>query len=526
MSYLRTVSCLLAAAFIFAMVGEVEAQKRAHEGLYLKGRLGGAVYGGDRDNNNGEEIWSPGIGDKLSEAGWGLGFEIGTILSRSFTLSLGYNIGKYLEINREDIEGRPSPPIEGGTGPEDFPFLASNSSQIRHTVPLMLTWMIVPKWTLSPYVGAGGHVSFGSYTLIDDTKESKVAYGPSFNLGVDFVVSRRNSIFVDALFHLTFPDFNIDAAGLENLEANQYPYDVLALYGIGLRHSFKPACGPPEITSVDTPARIAIGEAGGFSVMVDDDACQPVDIGWQFGDGESGAGLGANHMFATPGNFTVTVTASNSYGSDSRTIPIEVFDPCPVDAEIIAINTMPGDPIINETITFTADVRGTAPVTYSWDFGDGTTATGARAAHMYTEPGEYTVTLSCSNCGGTDVRTITLRVTEFRCADITELNSVFFDRNSSAIDDAAMGLLNENIEVLTECPDMLVRLDGYSDRGERSPMRLSESRAQAVEQYYIENGISASRLMARGLGRDPLAGKGVDGMRNRRVDSIVVDSFE
>ena len=70
------------------------------------------------------------------------------------------------------------------------------------------------------------------------------------------------------------------------------------------------------------------------------------------------------------------------------------------------------------------------------------------------------------------------------------------------------------------------RLDGYSDRGERNPMRLSESRARAVEQYYIENGVSASRLMARGLGRDPLAGKGVDGLRNRRVDSIVVDSFE
>ena len=69
------------------------------------------------------------------------------------------------------------------------------------------------------------------------------------------------------------------------------------------------------------------------------------------------------------------------------------------------------------------------------------------------------------------------------------------------------------------CPDILARLDGYSDRGERNPMRLSESRAHAVEQYYIENGISANRLLARGLGRDPLAGKGVDGQRNRRVDS-------
>jgi outer membrane protein OmpA-like peptidoglycan-associated protein len=260
--------------------------------------------------------------------------------------------------------------------------------------------------------------------------------------------------------------------------------------------------------------------------MLAEGACEPVDISWQLGDGNMLSGLAANHMFGSPGTFTVTATATNSAGSDTRTHTIEVYDPCPIDAEIIAINLMPNDPIINEAITFSADVRGTAPLTYAWDFGDGTTGTGARATHMYSEPGEYTVTLSCSNCGGTDTRTLNIRVTEFRCSDITELNSVFFGRNSTEIDSTASGLLDENLEVMNECPDLLVRLDGYSDRGERNPMRLSENRARAVEQYYIENGISASRLMARGLGRDPLAGKGVDGQRNRRVDSIIVDSFE
>jgi outer membrane protein OmpA-like peptidoglycan-associated protein len=145
---------------------------------------------------------------------------------------------------------------------------------------------------------------------------------------------------------------------------------------------------------------------------------------------------------------------------------------------------------------------------------------------MYTEPGEYTVSLECSNCGGSDSRSITIVVQEFRCSDLTELNTVFFGHNSAALDEEATGLLDENIEVLNECPDLLTRLDGYSDRRERSPLRLSERRAAAVEQYYIENGIPAARLMARGLGRDPLAGKGIDGRRNRRVDSIIVDSFE
>ncbi|MFV1979624.1 MAG: PKD domain-containing protein [Rhodothermia bacterium] len=525
MSHLRTVTYLLAATFVLTIVGQLHAQKRADKGPYLNARIGGSVYGGDRDNNGGEDIWSPGLGDKAEKASWALGLEFGTILSRSFTLGIGYQIGNYLEITSDDIEGRPSQPSAGGNGPDDFPFLSNNSSKIRHTIPVVLRWMIAPNWTLAPYVGIGGNVSLASFTFLNEETQSKVSVGPTIDFGVDFVVSRNNSIFVDVMNNFTFGDFNIDAAA-PHIEANSYSYDILAAYTIGIRHSFKPACGPPDITSVDTPTRIAIGEAAPLTVMIDEDACEPVDISWQFGDGEDGVGLAANHMFATPGTFSVQVTAANSYGSDSETRTIEVFDPCPIDAEIIAINLTPNDPIVNEPITFTSDVRGTAPMTHTWDFGDGTTATGARAAHAYTEPGEYTVTLRCSNCGGTDVRTLTIRVTEFRCSDITELNSVFFSRSSSEINETASGLLGENIAVLEECPDLLVRLDGYSDRGERSPMRLSERRAGAVEQHYIENGVSANRLMARGLGRDPLAGKGIDGQRNRRVDSIIVDSFE
>ena len=103
---------------------------------------------------------------------------------------------------------------------------------------------------------------------------------------------------------------------------------------------------------------------------------------------------------------------------------------------------------------------------------------------------------------------------------------MFFDRNSAGIADEATALLDENVHVLNECTDKLVRVDAYTDRGERSPQSLSDRRGTAIEQYYIDAGIPASRVMSRGLGRDPLAGKGVDGRRNRRADSIILDSFE
>jgi chitodextrinase len=517
---------LFALVLVGATVSELRAQTndpRADNGGFGNLRLGASSYGGDRDADNGTSVFKPQFGD----ASYAIGFEAGVILSRAFSLSLGYQYGRYPRLRENTIQ------TELGT--DLFPVLTDNSSINRGTIPLLLRWMMIPGSYVSPYLNAGGNITLGSHQPVGGDKKTEVAFGPSFGLGFDFVISRNNSLFLETTYHLTFNDFKVDAGETSVAEvqplsddapSSNSSFDALSFWGVGLRHSLKPACGPPSITSVQAPSRVNIGEPAPLSVMIDEKACEPVEISWDLGGGTMLSGLGASHMFDTPGTVTVNVTATNSQGSVSSQATIEVIDPCPIDAEIIAINLSPSDPIINETITFTADVRGTAPLTYAWDFGDGTTATGPRVGHMYTEPGEYTVSLSCSNCGGTDSRSITIVVREFRCDDLTELNSIFFDRNSAELGEDATALLEENVSVLNECTDKLVRLDGYTDRGERSPQSLSGRRASAVEQYYIDNGIPASRVMSRGLGRDPLAGKGVDGTRNRRVDSIIVDSFE
>jgi PKD repeat protein len=56
---------------------------------------------------------------------------------------------------------------------------------------------------------------------------------------------------------------------------------------------------------------------------------------------------------------------------------------------------LPSDPFANAVINFTgAAVGGTAPYTYSWNFGDGGSATGLTAAHSYATSGNYTTTLT------------------------------------------------------------------------------------------------------------------------------------
>ena len=51
-------------------------------------------------------------------------------------------------------------------------------------------------------------------------------------------------------------------------------------------------------------------------------------------------------------------------------------------------------------------------VSYAWDFGDGTSATGANRSHSYTDPGVYLATLTVTDDGGkTDTETVTIAVT-------------------------------------------------------------------------------------------------------------------
>jgi hypothetical protein len=78
-------------------------------------------------------------------------------------------------------------------------------------------------------------------------------------------------------------------------------------------------------------------------------------------------------------------------------------------ADSSADNPTPlGDPV-----QFTADVSGSAPITYDWDFGGAGTATGedtATPTFTYDAPGTYVVTLTADNCGDPAVETVTVVV--------------------------------------------------------------------------------------------------------------------
>jgi PKD repeat protein len=104
-------------------------------------------------------------------------------------------------------------------------------------------------------------------------------------------------------------------------------------------------------------------------------------------------------VFATPvgGNFDNAVTRSLSIGVTGT--PNSA-------APTVQFTMTPQNPGARETVTFDASttrdegaVCGNA-CTYSWNFGDGTTRSGAVVTHSFNNPGTFTVTLTVTDAGG------------------------------------------------------------------------------------------------------------------------------
>ena len=113
--------------------------------------------------------------------------------------------------------------------------------------------------------------------------------------------------------------------------------------------------------------------------------------------------------------------------------------------------------------------------------------------------------------------------------DLVELNSAYFDYGSSILDSNARALLEENVDLLLTDSACCVFIDGYTDTTEYDEfgMGLAGRRAQAVYDFYLSRGISASRLQVRNRGADlasnPKEDPGKGDRRARRVESIPVD---
>ncbi len=108
------------------------------------------------------------------------------------------------------------------------------------------------------------------------------------------------------------------------------------------------------------------------------------------------------------------------------------------------------------------------------------------------------------------------------CALVTTLNGVHFEFDSAVLTGEAEEVLDQAAATLKSSSGSVVVVGHTDDRGDAGyNQQLSEARAQAATSYLISQGVSASRLSAKGMGQtEPVADNGTANGRamNRRVE--------
>ncbi|HTO00256.1 MAG TPA: PKD domain-containing protein [Microthrixaceae bacterium] len=174
---------------------------------------------------------------------------------------------------------------------------------------------------------------------------------------------------------------------------------------------------PPTARIVTTPgtpsgqAPFTVGFNGSTSTVPNG----PGTYAWNFGDGTTATGVSASHTYTAAGTYTASLKVTDVNGDSNSTATTITVSSAPTEPvlPIARIGTTPttptGDAPFNVSFSGATSTVAEGPGTYAWTFGDGASATGVNASHVYTTPGTYTASLKVTDTTG-DVSTATVTV--------------------------------------------------------------------------------------------------------------------
>lgn len=247
------------------------------------------------------------------------------------------------------------------------------------------------------------------------------------------------------------------------------PIAAFSVSGTGYRRTFvDESTEHPTLVTIDidgdrrvlgqTPKAEFTRQVVGRTVTVfDTSKHRPTSGIIDWGDGTQEAmnmGASLQHIFATNGAKTITLFASNDYGSDSTSQVVEV--------ELVA-------PIANFSVSMygrTATVVDTStklPDTLMIDWGDGSAqeaiAKGGTLQHTYAVDGPYTITLTATNAVGLDTHSENVTAANAVSGAFLSLTPLLNDSGISAGAQFQVDNLTQSVEVACYVNGVLDRVD-------------------------------------------------------------------
>ena len=118
---------------------------------------------------------------------------------------------------------------------------------------------------------------------------------------------------------------------------------------------------------------------------------------WDFGDGSTSTSESPLHVYASAGQYTVSLTVTDSNGQTdkvSKSVTVNALPTAAFSDSQAASSLSVGFSDLSSAVS-PATVTG-----WAWDFGDGSTSTSESPLHVYASAGQYTVSLTVTDSNG------------------------------------------------------------------------------------------------------------------------------
>ncbi|TXH47694.1 MAG: PKD domain-containing protein, partial [Burkholderiaceae bacterium] len=155
---------------------------------------------------------------------------------------------------------------------------------------------------------------------------------------------------------------------------------------------------PPVAAFTTTPSGLSVSFDGSGSTDKDGSIAS---YAWTFGDGGTATGAKASRTYAAAGTYSVVLTVTDDKGAKtSLTKSVTVSSTPPVNQPPVAAFTSTASGLAVAFDGSGSSDKDGGIASYAWTFGDGGTATGAKASRTYAAAGTYNVVLTVTDDKG------------------------------------------------------------------------------------------------------------------------------